>query len=173
VLWGILQQLELKIWLKCRSLVVDETAAVRLADNPMWANGSPRLLQSISVTPAIADAQSFPNGQVQFTAVGNYSQPPSPSPITQSGWSLSDPNIAAISRGGFAQCNPGASGMVTVIASTSGPCSGTAVQRPCLLGPRSSAVLDLRLPKRDPDRLVGLSASRHHIIEESRGMRLC
>ena len=57
-------------------------------------NGSPRLLESISVTPASADAQSFPNGQVQFAAVGTYSQPPSPAPITQSGWSLSDPNIA-------------------------------------------------------------------------------
>lgn len=88
-------------------------------------NGSPRVLQSISVTPAIADAHSFPNGQVQFTAMGNYSQPPSPSPITQSGWSLSDPNIAAISQGGLAQCNPSASGMVTVKASVAGPCSGT------------------------------------------------
>ena len=88
-------------------------------------NGGPRLLQSISVTPASADAHGFPNGQVQFTAMGTYSQPPSPSPITQSGWSLSDPNIAAISQSGLAQCNPGASGVVTVKASTSGPCSGT------------------------------------------------
>lgn len=71
---------------------------------------SPRLLQSISVTPASADAHSFPNGQVQFTAMGAYSQPPSPSPITQSGWSLSDPTIATISPSGLAQCNPGASG---------------------------------------------------------------
>jgi hypothetical protein len=89
------------------------------------ANGGPRLLQSISVTPASADAHSFPNGQVQFTAMGTYSQPPSPSLITQSGWSLSDSNIAAISQSGLAQCNPGASGVVTVKASTSGPCSGT------------------------------------------------
>jgi hypothetical protein len=88
-------------------------------------NGSPRLLQSISVTPASANAHSFPNGQVQFTAMGTYSQPPSPSPITQSGWSSSDPNIAAISQSGLAQCDPGASGVVTVKASTSGPCSGT------------------------------------------------
>jgi len=29
-------------------------------------NKSPRVLQSISVTPGNADAQSFPNGQVQF-----------------------------------------------------------------------------------------------------------
>ena len=88
-------------------------------------SGSPRLLQSISVTPATADALSFPSGQVQFTAMGNFSQPPSPSPISQSGWSLSDSNIAAISQSGLAECNPGASGVVTVKASTSGPCSGT------------------------------------------------
>lgn len=44
-----------------------------------------RLLQSVSVTPAVANAQTFSNGQVQFTAVGTYSQPPSPSPITQPG----------------------------------------------------------------------------------------
>src|SRR5215469_4503500 len=75
---------------------------------------SPRLLQSISVTPASADAQGFPNGQVQFTAVGTYSQPPSPSPITQAGWSLSDPNIAVISQSGLAQCNPGVLGVVTI-----------------------------------------------------------
>ncbi len=87
--------------------------------------GSPRLLQSVSVTPASADAQSFPNGQVQFEALGTYSQPPSPSPITQSGWSLSDPILAAITQSGLAQCNPGKSGVVTVKASTSGPCSGT------------------------------------------------
>jgi hypothetical protein len=88
---------------------------------------SPRLLQSISVTPASADAYSFPNRQVQFTAMGAYSQPPSPSPIpiTQSEWSLSDPTMATMSPSGLAQCNPGASGAVAVKASASGSCSGT------------------------------------------------
>lgn len=88
-------------------------------------NQSPRVLQSVSVTPATADAQSFSNGQVQFTANGNYSQPPSPSVLTQAGWSLSDPTIATVSQSGLAECNAGASGTVTVKAGTSGPCSGT------------------------------------------------
>jgi len=88
-------------------------------------NSSPRLLQSISVTPTTADAQTFPKGQVPFTALGIYSAPPSPSPITQPGWSSSDPNIATINGNGLAQCNPGASGVVTVKASTPAPCSGT------------------------------------------------
>lgn len=97
-------------------------------------NGSPRLLQSVSVTPPSAEAQNFPNGQVQFTAIGTYSQPPSPSPITQVGWSLSNPNIATVSPSGLAQCDPGASGVVTVQASTSAPCSGTACTAALLSG---------------------------------------
>jgi hypothetical protein len=100
-------------------------AGIELVASGCGTPGSPRLLQSISVAPASADAHSFPNGQVQFTALGAYSQPPSPSPITQLGWSLSDPTIATISPRGLAECNPGASGAVTVNASASGPCSGT------------------------------------------------
>ena len=87
--------------------------------------GSPRVLRSISVIPASADAQSSPNGEVQFTVSGAYSEPPSPSPVTPSGWSVSDPTIATISPNGVAQCNPGAAGSVTVKASASGTCSGT------------------------------------------------
>ena len=98
------------------------------------ASAPPRLLQSISVTPATANAESFSNGQVQFTAEGNYSQPPSPSPIVQLGWSLSDPNIATISQSGLAQCNSGASGVVTVRASTPAPCSGTGCTAALLSG---------------------------------------
>jgi hypothetical protein len=109
-----------KVWLPTTLLL----AGIALVASGC-GTGSPRLLQSISVTPASADAHSFPNGQVQFTAVGAYSRPPSPSPITQSGWSLSDATIATISPSGLAQCEPGAVGAVTVKASTSGPCSGT------------------------------------------------
>jgi len=97
-------------------------------------SGSPRRLQSVSVSPARADAMSFPNGQVQFTAMGIYSQPPSPSAIPQSGWLLEQANIATISQSGIAQCNPGVSGVVTVKASTAGPCSGTGCTAPLLSG---------------------------------------
>jgi len=88
-------------------------------------NGSSRFLQSVSVTPAVAEARNFPNGQVQFTAMGTYSQPPSPTPINQPNWSLSAANIATITQSGLAQCDPNASGVVTVRASTAAPCSGT------------------------------------------------
>ena len=34
--------------------------------------GSSHQLQSVSITPSTADAQQFPNGQVQFTAKGTF-----------------------------------------------------------------------------------------------------
>ncbi len=101
-------------------------------------NGGPRLLRSIAVSPARADARTFPTRQVQFTAVGTYSQPPSPTPITQSeqrGWSSSDPTVAPISQSGLAQCKPGALGLVTVKAfACCAPCIGTECTAELLMG---------------------------------------
>ena len=97
-------------------------------------NGNPRVLQSISVSPASADAQNFPNAQVQFTAVGTYSQPPSPSPTTASSWSLADPAMATINQSGVAQCNSGASGVTTIAATAPAPCHGTGCTAVQLVG---------------------------------------
>jgi len=88
---------------------------------------SNRVLESMTVTPATADAQDFPNGQVQFTATGNFSKPPSPAQVTfmfpYSGqWSFMDAssaNIATISSSGLAQCISGASGTATIVATAS------------------------------------------------------
>jgi hypothetical protein len=41
-----------------------------------------RVLTSIAVTPATADAQNFPNGQVLFTAAGTFNVAPSPGPVS-------------------------------------------------------------------------------------------
>lgn len=46
------------------------------------ACGSSRTLQSVSVMPAVANAQNFPNGQVPFMATGMFSKPPSPQQLT-------------------------------------------------------------------------------------------
>lgn len=103
-------------------------AAALLAGIELLAAGcgsSNRVIQSVTVTPATADAQNFPNGQVQFTASGNYSAPPSPVALSQAGWSLSEGGIATLTGNGLAQCVPGATGTVTVKAGVSGPCSGT------------------------------------------------
>jgi len=71
----------------------------------------PRQLVSITVTPATADAQIFPNGQVQFTAKGTFSDG-SKSQITVL-WTLNGPftqtpipNIKLNSLG-MAQCIAG------------------------------------------------------------------
>ncbi len=68
-----------------------------------------RVLYSISVTPATADAQNSPNGQVVFTATGMFSLPPSPAPLT----------FAAPYTGQFIVANPTAppATVATVVAS--------------------------------------------------------
>jgi hypothetical protein len=43
------------------------------------ANGQ---LQSIAISPGTADAKSYPNGQVQFTATGTYSDGTQVKPLT-------------------------------------------------------------------------------------------
>jgi|SRR5437899_2467722 len=90
-------------------------------------SSSNRVLQSIAVNPATADAQNFPNGQVQFTATGTFSKPPSPSPVTfvapYSGQWFVDPAFATIVGTGTGtatfQCVAGASGTTTVRATAS------------------------------------------------------
>ncbi len=83
------------------------------------SNDNPRVLQSINVTPATADALNFPNGQVQFGATGNFSAPPTPvTPLTLSGWASSDITIATVDfNSGVAHCVPGATGVATIRAS--------------------------------------------------------
>ena len=80
-----------------------------------------RVLQSMAVSPATADAQNFPQGQVQFTATGIFSMPPSPAQVPfvdpySGSWMSSDTNIATIDHSGVATCVSGASGRVTITA---------------------------------------------------------
>jgi hypothetical protein len=78
-----------------------------------------RILQSISLSPSTADAQNFPNGQVQFTATGTYNTAPiSVTPLTAN-WSAvlnGEASNAAVSvdSNGLAQCNAGASGVYSI-----------------------------------------------------------
>ncbi len=92
-----------------------------------------RVLYSIAVTPATADAQTFPNGQVVFTATGSYSLAPSPAPLTFTApyagqFIVANPTnppetIATIVATGNStitvQCASGASGTVPVVATAS------------------------------------------------------
>jgi hypothetical protein len=88
---------------------------------------SNRVLQSMTISPAMPDAQNFANGQVQFTATGVFNKPPSPQQVTfqppySGGWSLlatTGPLPATISQTGLAQCIQGASGTAFVVATAS------------------------------------------------------
>jgi hypothetical protein len=91
------------------------------AMNPNMMNSN-RMLMSMTVAPAMANGGNSMNGQVQFSATGTFSQPPSPAPVTfiapfSGGWSVSNMDIATINQNGMAQCMH--TGMVTVTAQAS------------------------------------------------------
>lgn len=82
---------------------------------------TPRMLQSVAVSPATADASDFPNGQVQFTATGIFNKAPTrvtPLPTCSmssatgaciTAWSTFPPTAATIDQNGLARCVPGQS----------------------------------------------------------------
>jgi hypothetical protein len=87
-------------------------------------------LQSVNLSPASADAKNFPGGQVQFTATGNFTVPPSPTPLTGQDvtWCVGSGgqcagNIATgaiVDQNGMAQCVPTFTGTATILAGTPG-----------------------------------------------------
>jgi len=74
---------------------------------------SSRQMQSLTVTPASADAQAFPGGKVQFTAMGTFNMAPntvmSPPVVWSIGSPFSSPPVnmpaASVDANGLAQCN--------------------------------------------------------------------
>jgi hypothetical protein len=80
-------------------------------------------LQSIALSPATADAQAYPNGQVQFVATGYYTDPTQTITPLSAMWGTcyqdaptSEISVTAL---GVAQCAPGAVGTYTVWADDS------------------------------------------------------
>jgi hypothetical protein len=77
----------------------------------MMNNG--RMLQSLTVTPASADAQTFPGGRVQFTVTGTFSMTPATVVSPAVMWSIGRPFAtpppampqASVDSTGLAQCN--------------------------------------------------------------------
>jgi hypothetical protein len=89
--------------------------------------GSSRQLQSVTISPASADAQNFSAGQVSFTATGTFSKNPSPQKLTskdvtwcaESSTGMCVGNInpgITVDPNGLAQCLPGFTGTVTILA---------------------------------------------------------
>ncbi len=76
---------------------------------------SPRVLQSVSLSPTIADAQGSP---VQFMATGYFNQQPSPVTLSTTNWGACYQNqsttAVSVSADGVAQCANGAVGTYTV-----------------------------------------------------------
>ena len=86
-------------------------------------SSSDRVLQSIALSPATADARDFPGGQVQFTATGFYNANPKTVTPLSAGWGSCYQNApttgVTVSSAGVAQCVSGAAGTFTVWASHS------------------------------------------------------
>jgi hypothetical protein len=80
-------------------------------------------LESISLCPAVADANKYVDGQIQFDAMGTYNTAPQEvTPLNaRAGWGVcfqNEPsNAVTVSSSGVAQCQAGASGMYTIFAS--------------------------------------------------------
>lgn len=77
-------------------------------------------LQALEVNPAIADAQNFSGGKVQFTATGHYEHPTrvvTPQPVTWVACRNGTPTAdVSVSGSGMAQCAGGAAGQFSINA---------------------------------------------------------
>jgi hypothetical protein len=110
-------------------------AAITLA----CGSSSPHIPQSVTVSPATADAQSYPGGQVPFTAIAYYNTMPSPVTNAAATWNEclqggGPSEGVSISTSGVAQCMSGATGTYTIYAFVPDPtfrgeCSGSSL--PC------------------------------------------
>lgn len=92
--------------------------------------GGARQVQSITVNPASADAQDYPNGKVPFIATGNYNSTPTTVTPLQANWGAASGSVPAngavtVDSRGAAQCNVGASGTYTIGAWVDLPVTGT------------------------------------------------
>jgi len=76
---------------------------------------------SITLCPAVTDARGYPDGQVQFIAIGSFETAPSPALLKPQVWGACQDNSpttgVSISNVGLAQCEDGASGTYSVFAS--------------------------------------------------------
>src|SRR5713226_1094460 len=82
-------------------------------------------LTSVTISPATADAQNFPGGQVQFTATGTFSGSSKQVQLKNTTWcvgsssGMCNGNVASaatIDGNGLAQCTGGLVATVTILA---------------------------------------------------------
>ena len=107
---------KLRLTLSAMSLAAAASVALSCGVN----NPPKHVLETITLNPSIADAQNYPNGQVQFVATGNYmSAPTVVTPLTAT-WGACNQfqttTAVTVGSNGLAQCSAGASGTYTVWA---------------------------------------------------------
>jgi len=93
------------------------------------SSSNTRMLVSLSATPATADAQNYPNGQVQFVATGTYNKPPiKVTPQLVTSWQIIPNTMATITQNGLAECVAGqtGTGSVAIAVAGDGPLSTVA-----------------------------------------------
>jgi hypothetical protein len=106
----------LRVTLSAVSLAAAASVAFSCGVN----NPPKHVLETITLNPSIADAQNYPNGQVQFVATGNYMTPPTVvTPLTAT-WGACNQfqttTAVTVGSNGLAQCSAGASGTYMVWA---------------------------------------------------------
>jgi hypothetical protein len=103
--------------------------------------------QSITITPAMANAQDFADGQVPFVATGYFQTPPSPVTPLSANWGVcyqkAPTTQVSITENGVAQCQAGATGAYTVFASRMTLCLAIG---PCGQGCQVSGYATLTCP---------------------------
>jgi hypothetical protein len=111
---SLLVSLAIAITLACGS-----PAAQSCKSAPTASNDS--MPKSIMLCPAVADPQDYPDGQVQFLAIGSFATSPSPALLETQVWGAcqdDQPTAAgSVSSVGLARCESGASGAYGVFAS--------------------------------------------------------
>jgi len=112
-------------------------------------------LQTVTVIPSTADAQSYPSGEVPFVATGNYIDPThTVTPLTTATWTACSTNGGGpttdviLSQSGTAKCASGAHGsyMINATAVTSsGACPAIT---PCgvIVGCTATGIAQLTCP---------------------------
>lgn len=102
-------------------------SALGLSCGSSASQQGPGELKSITVTPMAADAQDYPNGQVQFLASGVYVNPPHTVMPQPAQWGACQQNATtsevSVTSEGMARCASGAAGVYTVFAYDMTNCS--------------------------------------------------
>ena len=135
----------------CSNKFIVWTGILGLAACLALACGNDRKIESITVRPSSADAQSYPDGKVPFAATGQFNAPPLSVTPQQASWgvaslhSLNGVQIlgpvngeVSIDASGVAQCAAGVSGTFSVAAWVDLPYSGPPPPCPASFYPNMS-----------------------------------